>query len=233
MDNQLGISIISKTIQDYFKDTYKLESSGNLLSVGNDSRGVYLIFDSTIFHPQGGGQPSDIGSVCNSIEINFVASFDGIIRHYVTSDNNENSFDSLIGKSVALKVDGDIRITNAKAHTAGHLVGNIVERLLPNLVKKKGYHFPEGPNIEYFGKEIGMPRNELVSKIEEIAKETIKTGAKVSITEENGTRFIQIDGFERIPCGGTHLRNINELKEIKIRKIVVSNGDLRVCYNCS
>ena len=40
-------------------DTYLDKLETTILEIGQDENGSYVIFDKTIFHPQGGGQPSD------------------------------------------------------------------------------------------------------------------------------------------------------------------------------
>ncbi|KAI3987653.1 hypothetical protein MKX01_038725 [Papaver californicum] len=57
---------ISKTKLIYFQDMLILQSKTSFISQfqGEDNR-YALILESTIFHPQGGGQPSDIGFISN------------------------------------------------------------------------------------------------------------------------------------------------------------------------
>ena len=45
----------------YYNDTYLDKLEVEILEVGQDKSGSYVIFDQTIFHPQGGGQPADEG----------------------------------------------------------------------------------------------------------------------------------------------------------------------------
>ena len=51
------------TVLAYLEDTYKFTDKAHFEYVANDERGYYCVLDSTIFYPQGGGQPSDIGSI--------------------------------------------------------------------------------------------------------------------------------------------------------------------------
>ncbi|XWS53626.1 hypothetical protein CRYUN_Cryun10bG0017000 [Craigia yunnanensis] len=73
---------------EYYDQMLKLQSKATLLFYfkGDDGRKA-LILDSTIFHPQGGGQPSDSGSICvtNSNHrfcVQDVRSKDGVVFHY-------------------------------------------------------------------------------------------------------------------------------------------------------
>ena len=47
----------------YLEDTYCFEGEGKFLGWGEDQKGKFLVFDQTIFYPQGGGQPSDTGTI--------------------------------------------------------------------------------------------------------------------------------------------------------------------------
>jgi Ser-tRNA(Ala) deacylase AlaX len=44
-----------KTEKDYFLDTYKFEAKAKLIDILETPKGLSLVFDRTIFHPQGGG----------------------------------------------------------------------------------------------------------------------------------------------------------------------------------
>lgn len=47
----------------YFEDTYKFEDTAVIKANGKDENGDFLILNQTIFYPQGGGQPSDRGTI--------------------------------------------------------------------------------------------------------------------------------------------------------------------------
>ena len=57
MLNATVISVIPATELLYLNNTYQFEGAGKLLRMASDQRGIYLVFDQTIFYPQGGGQP--------------------------------------------------------------------------------------------------------------------------------------------------------------------------------
>lgn len=49
----------------YYTNTYLDKLVVKILEVGKDENGSYVICDRIIFHPQGGGQPSDEGYLVN------------------------------------------------------------------------------------------------------------------------------------------------------------------------
>lgn len=52
------------TKRTFLEDTYLFQHNGVYLSSGRDSKhGEFVILDDTIFHPQGGGQPTDKGTI--------------------------------------------------------------------------------------------------------------------------------------------------------------------------
>lgn len=146
---------IPQTIKEFNHDTYKTELETKVVSVSKDEKDgkIEVIFSSTIFHPQGGGQPSDEGYISNgSNKINVISIvFDrekDIIKHKLdTSDENFLK----VQDSVKLYINREKRILNARLHSAGHLVDIAVSKLKLNLKPGKGFHFPESPYVEYEG----------------------------------------------------------------------------------
>ncbi len=219
----------------YLTDTYKFICQAKILKTGkDDAKGNFLILDQTIFYPQSGGQPSDTGTAsvdetC-SLDITFAAFQGETVLHFVKQDLQ----DDWPGKSIVLKLDQDRRLLNAKSHTAGHLMGSIVEKLAPELVGIKGFHFPEGPNVEFTGKLTSYASDELLKKTNEIMKEEIDKQVELSVREsesgEKNNRVVFIPGYEGTPCGGTHLKNLNQLKEVAIKKIKFKSGITKISY---
>ena len=146
----------------------------------------------------------------------------------------------LIGKKAKLNVDQEKRINHAKAHTSGHLLSCVVERLAPELKGFKGYHFVEGPYVEFHGKLTSYTNDELIQNAVKLMQDAISNQSQICVSEQvndnDGNekkliRTIQIDSFDKIPCGGTHLKNISELKQINIRKVQFSKGNTKISYS--
>ncbi len=94
-----------------------------------------------MFYPQGGGQPSDEGRIKNDTfetDVIRIIQVGDEIQHYITSAITEVQ----IGSKVSCVLNQERRMINARYHTAGHLLGNIVEELYPNLKARKGHSFP-------------------------------------------------------------------------------------------
>eukprot|EP00917_Polyrhabdina_sp_WS-2016_P008775 GHVP01019551.1.p1 GENE.GHVP01019551.1~~GHVP01019551.1.p1 ORF type:complete len:168 (-),score=22.20 GHVP01019551.1:124-627(-) len=109
-----------------------------------------LVLDRTVFHPQGGGQPSDVGVIEGSdgqiflVERVSIDKNSGCVIH---SGKSSESFE--VGSIVQLKVSAETRSLHTRLHSAGHLLDLAVKRLGYKWKAEKGFHFLEGPYNEY------------------------------------------------------------------------------------
>ena len=106
----------------YWQDTYLMQHRAKITDVGQDELGTYIRLDETIFHPQGGGQPSDEGTI-NGVQVIKLKDLREIneINHYV-----ENISPFKVGDMVELSIDVEKRLEYAALHTAGHITGGIL-----------------------------------------------------------------------------------------------------------
>ena len=86
--------------------------------------------DRTIFHPQGGGQPSDLGTI-GGVEIKKVIQTPDSILHFAIAP---------IHGEVELVVDPAIRTLHSRLHSAGHIIGLVGDEL--GWHATRGNHFP-------------------------------------------------------------------------------------------
>ncbi len=232
----------------YLEDTYCFQSNASITDMAQIGNSAEVYFDKTIFYPQGGGQPSDTGYLDvngNRYEVSAVEYRDGNIVHHVIGLKVE---DGLIGKSVVQHVDGEKRLKNAKAHTAGHLITHILEEMNPGLLPAKGYHFPSGSYVEMLDeKRQGNSEmlDEAMAKLQEAINAEMEIKAISSTFEEieklrpflaryvpkdKPTRMIAIGNFTPVPCGGTHVSNTKELTGLVITRIKRKKDRLKVNY---
>ncbi|XP_059632728.1 uncharacterized protein LOC132275285 [Cornus florida] len=254
---------LTATKLDYYEDMWKYQSTATLLShfqsEDGDGRRA-LILDSTIFHPQGGGQPADTGFIIISTDSDFkfvvqdVRSKDGIVFHYGVVENSGDGFESKLEKGIGvhLHVDESRRKLNSRLHSAGHLLDACMQNVgLGHLEPSKGHHFPDGPFVEYKGT---VPPNELQTKQKELeleANKLISVGGKVSaailpyeeaselcggclpdyIPKGSTPRIVKLGDNPGCPCGGTHIPDISEIMNLKVSQIRTKKGLTKVFYN--
>ena len=209
----------------YLEDTYRFSVTTRVVDAGTSELGNWLTLQDNIFHPQGGGQPSDVGTV------------DGVaVRPFKAPDTKEHvvrlSCERLftLGDEVTSAVDPEVRRRHAALHTCGHVVDGIVREL--GFTHRVSNHFPGQARIEFDAGEGGKPDlQKLAATVEERTRQAIEADRKVYATERGELRIIGIDGLHEDPCGGTHVTSLGQLAGFRLRSIKVKSGVLKVGYD--
>ena len=134
----------------YLEDFTRLECDAKIVERSQENGKEILILDATVFYPQGGGQPYDTGvieSASGRFLVEEVRFMDGAVRHIGHFEWGE----LVIGDTVQCHVDAERRLLHSRIHSAGHLVDLAVAELGLPWTPGKGYHFPQGPYVEYAG----------------------------------------------------------------------------------
>jgi len=144
----------------YQTNTYKQEHITRIIFFASTdtqdagSRGVKMVCEETIFHPQGGGQPTDLGvissleSMDQACDIKFV-SYDrqtGVVSHEGVL-RCDGSFGR--GQMVRMEVDWTCRYLHMRLHSGGHAIDHAVQFLGCPFKALKANHFPSGPAVEF------------------------------------------------------------------------------------
>lgn len=242
------MSISSSVEKVYMWNPSLFEASTSIRSVGEDDKGRFVRLESTIFHPQGGGQPFDVGVLRKStgeavLVIGVQKELDPSdplqqiqntfeIKHYVAGE--EISLE--VGEVVDMSIDAERRKLNASLHSAGHLIAAVVNRRFPNLVAVGGHHIPGEARVDFKLKEAEAsgikPYQALVTEyLSEALALQIAAQVPVMIHRDaESGRSIQIGGYEGVPCGGTHVQNLEQLGAVTIRSVKPQKDVLRVSY---
>lgn len=219
-----------------------------VVDVLEDNGKSIVILDQTIFYPQGGGQPYDKGIIESDSgkflveEVRFV---DGVVKHIGIFEKGKFEKD----EKVICRVDEARRQLNSRVHSAGHIVDMAVNQLGLKWIPGKGYHFPEGPYVEYSGSLDGVDKEKLKQDIENSANKFVQEGRETKllfmnkeemksvchfvpdyIPEGKPGRVVMYGDFG-VPCGGTHVSNLSEIKKMTIRKVKEEKGNIRVGYD--
>jgi Ser-tRNA(Ala) deacylase AlaX len=231
----------------YLDDSEIYESTAKVESLTTSDDGtVSIVLDRTIFYPQGGGQPTDHGEIETSdgtANITRVSFMDGIVFHAGEIVNGTISPNT----HATLRIDENRRRLHARLHTGGHVIMTAVDSML-RLPAIKGYHFPDGPYVEFSGTVTPERRESLASDIQQevdrlVAEDFIVTArfdsvdnlraANVYIPAEipagKPTRVVVTAGYQS-PCGGTHVKSLGELKGLSVKGVKAKSGKTRVSY---
>lgn len=244
------------TIAEYMKAgmTYVFEwTESKVLNITTETNMIRVILDKTIFHPQGGGQPADIGHITSlsNPDVKFDVSHvkkEGKVIYHEGQYSSEQKLQ--VGEQVRLHVDEPSRRLNARIHSAGHIADIALERIGISMIPTKGFHFPAGPYVEYKG---AIPDDRKPNFIEDLQKslDQLIDESRVMapkfvpydcIADECGgvcpsympkgeqARIMTLEGLPGIPCGGTHVENTKEIGKVTIEKFKRRKGIVRVRY---
>ncbi len=230
---------------NYLNDTYLFESNAIFVEIKENEKGNAVILDETIFYPQGGGQPADKGEIVSENAVFLVIDVrldeKGTVWHFGEFKNGE--FQK--GEKVILKIDKDRRILNAKLHSAGHLLDCAVTKMgIENLKPTKGFHFPDGPYVEYDG-TVENPA-ELIPELEKTINDLIEQDLKIEkvdlspeeakqqeirVPQGKPAHIVRFAGFPTCGCGGTHINSASEIGKVIVRKIKSKKGKTKIAYS--
>lgn len=213
----------------YLEDGSAREGSATVVGSGSDETGPYVVLDGTIFHPQGGGQPSDTGTIAGGgapLAVRLVLSHDGEVRHYV--DAGAEALPAA-GAAVTVAIDSERRQLLARLHTAGHLLAAIVESLYPQAKACKAYHFPDGPYVEFEGDFTGIDRDRALLMINGKLISAVVAGGAVTASGD-AERRVSIAGYGAVACGGTHVSDLAELGRVNAIKMKAKGPRTRISY---
>lgn len=215
----------------YLEDSYLRECDATVVKVTD---GRYIVLDQTVFYPKGGGQPWDTGKIIRGDEVFnviYVGKFGGEISHEVDREGLR------VGDRVHCVIDWDRRYKFMRSHTAAHVFASLIcnetgalvtgnqieedkvrfdfslERLDRDLIMK----YVEKAN-ELFKRDIPvvwyeLPREEAL-KIPGIIKM-----AEAFPPEVPSLRIVEIVGVDKQADGGTHVRNLREVGQIRLLKL--------------
>lgn len=137
-----------RTEQLYRQDHYMKSCQATVISVSNEESGTYLLeLDRTVFFPEGGGQPSDIGYITASLgelEVLWVFEKEENIYHRVkpveTDDSGVNGSITLnlIGETVSCKLDWERRFSHMQRHCGEHILSAVFDDLYGGV--NRGFH---------------------------------------------------------------------------------------------
>jgi Ser-tRNA(Ala) deacylase AlaX len=209
---------------------------------------VDIALDQTCFYARGGGQDWDMGVIQQSGSIFNVEEVrldeDGIVHHIGMIASGQFKKDDF----VECEVDHERRLVNMRLHSAAHVIDMAVADHGLDWIATKGQHYPDLSAIEYRGTWEADRAEELRAALELRANEFIQKGSQNSIRfmpvsemhtvcrhapdniPANKPGRVVMYGDFGVPCGGTHVKNINEVGKVSIPKLKEKKGVIRLSY---
>ncbi|KAJ9660796.1 hypothetical protein H2198_002335 [Neophaeococcomyces mojaviensis] len=217
-----------------------------------------LTFESTIFHPQGGGQPSDVGhislvnddsstgKVFEVLHVRHSIANTGVVLHFgrfVGDAVNTDVASGLeLGKPCTQLVDADKRLLFSRYHTAGHVLGTATRMLLEDKIEGfdelKASHFPDSASCEFKGLIEGKWKGDIQSAVDDLvvkdAEVKIEWWTKRDFIEKKLERLLPSDEVwkelgEHVDIDGKPVQREDEGTETRIRMVNIVGAEVYPC----
>ncbi|CAI7654424.1 unnamed protein product [Penicillium glandicola] len=226
-----------------------LQESSRLLFKDASEEHHVIVTEKTIFHPQGGGQPSDTGVIKGPFTA-VRTDANGQVLHLGLFEGS-STFEK--GETVEQAIDVEKRLLYSRLHTAGHVLGSAVRHLLEkeieNFDELKASHFPDSAACEFQGSIEGKWKDSIQNKLDGYVaakmpvqiewwdeedfrsrglERLIPDRSLVPVGEKS--RVVNIVGAEVYPCGGTHVDTTDLCGPVTVKKISRKQGNSRVSY---
>ncbi len=186
-----------------------------------------VVLSKTFFHPEGGGQPADKGTL-NDFEVKDVQKEDDRIYHYVPNHPFEE------GQEVKGEIDEEYRVYCMRAHTGSHVVFGAAREMFGD-VNYSGFEIGEDKIRIDFETDEKIGNRELL-ELERSSNGAILDRLEIStrlvdreelerlnglayakeLPDEEEVRLVEIEGWDTATCSGTHLSNTIEVGRISI-----------------
>lgn len=227
----------------YYDDVKISDFNAIVLHSGKD----YIITNQTAFYPEGGGQPTDLGTFTykgKEIEVKKVERYGDTIVHWINGTIPK-------GSRIMGHIDTFRRKRLMAHHSATHLILGVLKQIL-------------GPHVWQFGVQKGVETSRIdvthygriteedVRRIEQRCLDYVREGRNIRVKnmdwnraiEKYGftvfqggvplsgkLRIVEIEGVDVEGCGGTHLSSTSELGIVKIISVEsIQEGIQRITF---
>ena len=198
---------------------------------------IFLVaLDRTAFYPEGGGQPSDRGTL-NFAHVSDVQEKDGVIWH--TADR---SFQP--GELVSGGIDWPHRFALMQQHTGEHIVSGLAHRFFG--LDNVGFHMSDAALTVDWNGELSADQ---LTLIERLANEAVWQNLEVKVSYPSEAelehlpyrskkklsgkvRIVEIPGVDLCACCGTHVVRTGEIGAIKLLTSQRYKGGTRLTMVC-
>ena len=229
---------ISYTVQPmtkhlYYTDSYLKEFSGRILSEHQAGSNPAVVLDQTAFYPESGGQPSDTGSLAEARVLKVIEEESGEILHVLDRP--------IPAGPLTGRIDWARRFDHMQQHTGQH----ILSQAFLAVAQAPTVSFHLGQELSTIDIEIAQPSAAQMEQAQTLAtrivfenhpvhiltadRESLSSlGVRKESRREGEIRVVEVEGFDRSPCGGTHVRSTGEIGMIFILGFERYKGGTRV-----
>ena len=222
----------------YLDNPYETDFCAKVLSVSpGNKKGTAVVLDRSLFYPESGGQTADRGKLGDFDVVDVREGEGESVVHIIRGEGAP-------GDKVEGHIDWAWRFDHMQQHTGQHVLSRAFIETAG--LQTVSFHMGEDTSTidlegAGFDESVCRRSEELASSIiEENRPVTTKTVPIGEVNESElrrkvpdgvtNVRLVEITGFDRIPCCGTHVAGTGELRVIKVLRHEKAKGNERVYF---
>jgi alanyl-tRNA synthetase len=217
----------------YYQDCYLKEFSGAVIDQRRAGNSPVVVLDQTAFYPTSGGQPHDSGTIDAAHVADVLEDSSGLILHVL---DREIPLGQVSGR-----IDWERRFDHMQQHTGQHILSQAFIRTAhaPTL------SFHMGQETSTIDIQLAQPSPLQIEETQALATSIVfedravhilttdrdslqSLGVRKESQREGEIRVVDVEGFDRSPCGGTHVQRTGEIGVIFILDFERYKGGTRV-----
>jgi len=202
----------------FWEDPYLTRLETRIASVDGDD----VTVAETIFYALSSGQESDHGTIGSKRVLQ--ARKEGRDILYTLEANHGLK----PGDAVRIEIDWERRYKLMRLHLAAELVLELVYQNFESIEKVGAHIAQDKARIDF---EWQGSISETLPFIKERALAIVKADKEIISAfsdKDNQRRYWEIEGFARVPCGGTHLKKTGEIGDMKLKRKNPGKGKERI-----
>ncbi|MBI2445244.1 alanyl-tRNA editing protein [Candidatus Micrarchaeota archaeon] len=217
-------------------DSYLTVCSAKVTAVDAAANRVQL--DQTVFYPTGGGVPCDFGTLSangTAWKVTDVHKKDGAVWHVL--DSAFGPLGLKVGEAVSAKIDWDRRYKLIRMHTATHVFASMMHNrgfgITGNQIgtdqTRVDFNCETGAEKEALEAGVVAANEQLKQSVELKVyslprDEALKMPGMVKLANVlppavTELRIVEIPGIDTQADGGCHVKNVNEIGQIKLERV--------------
>lgn len=223
----------------YHTDSYCREFTARVRAVGArpGRGGVAVVLDRTAFYPTSGGQPHDTGMLAGARVVEVLEEGSAIV-HLV--EEGQAGAALRVGAEVRGVLDWDRRYDHMQQHTAQHILSAAFLQVMG--AETLSVHLGATCTLDL---NVASLDPEGVRRVEDAACQVVFANRSVTVRfvdtgdlaglalrrpprRAGPLRLVEVDGYDRSACGGTHVRATGEVGAILVRRWERVRGGTRV-----
>ena len=237
----------------YKQDQYRVQNTAVVTCVAHQDGMDQIVCDQSVFFPEGGGQPSDIGTVAKGDCVyNITAVHDESLEADVWHVTDAPVGTFAVGDEVELTIDWDQRFQNMQRHLGEHMLSGTFHTLFGGV--NKGFHMGD----EYITIDIDLDGRMLTEEELDLAEKTVNEAiwadlavsidyfenyeaslvmpVRKQVPHDGEVSVVTVgdvaDPYDCIACCGTHPSSSGQVGLMAIYKHEPNKGMNRIYFDC-